>query len=263
MVKVYDLTGQPKEEIKLPKVFSFEYRPDLIQRVVLAIQSHRRQPYGVDTLAGKRTSAHYHGARRVPYAMMNREMARMARTHSGPPALEFTARTVPQARKGRQSHPPKAEKNWYLKINDKERVVALKSAIAASALLELVKKRHNVSDLELPIIVKDEIQHVKKTKELEKIILALNLYSDLKRAKVRKIRAGKGKMRGRRYKNKKSILFVVSQDKGIFNACNNIHGVDACLLKDLNVELLAPGTHAGRLTVWDESCIKKLSEIYG
>lgn len=263
MAKVFNLDGTVAGEIKLPSIFSFEYRPDLIQRAVLSIQSHRRQPYGVNTLAGKRTSAHYHGSRSIPYSMMNREMARMARTHSGPPALEFTARTVPQARKGREAHPPKAEKDWNLKINTKEKKVALKSAIAASAMLELVKKRHNVSDVELPIVISNEIQNVKKTKELEKIILTLNLYSDLERAKNRKVRAGKGKMRGRKYKKKKSILFVVNEDKGIFHAAKNIPGVNICLLKDLNVELLAPGTHAGRLTVWDESSIKKLGEIHG
>lgn len=263
MTKVYDLNGKAISEIKLPKVFSIPYRSDLIQRAVLAIQSHKRQAYGVDPLAGKRTSAHYHGARRIPYSMMNREMARMARSHSSSAAQDFRARFVPQARSGREAHPPKVEKIWGLKINKKERILAVKTAIAATAIYDLVSKRHRIPKLELPLIVTDDIQNIKKTKELEKVLQSLQLSSDLERAKIRKVRPGRGKMRGRRYKKKKSVLFVVNENKGIFNAAKNIPGVDVCLLKNLNAELLAPGTNAGRLVIWDESCIKKLGEIYG
>ena len=113
------------------------------------------------------------------------------------------------------------------------------------------------------MIVEDSIEQIKKTKDLEKIIKTLNLKSDLERAKKRKTRAGRGKMRGRPHKNKKSILFVVSEDKGLVNAAKNLAGVEACLVNNLNSELLAPGTHAGRLTVWSESAIRKVGEIYG
>lgn len=263
MVKVFNLDGTVAGEIKLPSVFSSEYRSDLIQRAVLAIQSHNRQPYGVNILAGKRTSAHYHGVGRGYMAMKNREMARMKRTHGTSPAQEMRARFVPQARSGRQAHPPKVEKIFWQKINNKERILAIKSAIAATVKLELVKSRHNVSDLELPIVVKNDIENVKKTKELEKIIQSLNLYSDIVRARKKKIRAGRGKMRGRKYRKKKSILFVMNEDKGIINACKNVPGVDVCLLKNLNAELLAPGTQPGRLTVWSENAIKNLGEMYG
>jgi large subunit ribosomal protein L4e len=89
------------------------------------------------------------------------------------------------------------------------------------------------------------------------------LKKELERAKIKKIRAGKGKRRGRKYKKKKSILFIVSEDKGISKVVKNIPGSDFSLVKNLNAELLAPGTHAGRLTIWSESAIKKLGEIYG
>ena len=60
-----------------------------------------------------------------------------------------------------------------------------------------------------------------------------------------------------------NILFIVSEDKGISKAIKNIPGTDFSIVRNLNAELLAPGTHAGRLTVWSESAIKKLGEIYG
>ena len=175
MVKVYNLDGSVKDEMKLPKVFSFEHRPDVIQRAVLAIQSNKRQAYGVNPLAGKRTAAHYHGVKATYASMKNREIARMARIHGeGPPGLILTARFVPQARKGREAHPPKVEKIWLQKINNKERELAIKSAIAATSLKDLVLERgHKVSEIDLPIVISDEIEKIAKTKELEKLLLIL------------------------------------------------------------------------------------------
>jgi len=67
-------------------------------------------------------------------------------------------------------------------------------------------------------------------------------------------------MRGRRYVKKKSVLLVVSKDNGVIKAAKNLPGVDAVLVKDLNVELLAPGCHPGRLTVWTKSAVEYLGE---
>jgi large subunit ribosomal protein L4e len=263
MTKTYNVDGSPKGEMKLPNVFSVEYRPDLIKRAVLVIQSNKRQPYGANKLAGKRTAAHYHSRRHGRYTMMNREMARMKRTHGGPPGQQFRARFVPQAVSGRKAHPPKPEKDWKQKINKKERILAIKSAIAATINFDLVKKRHNVKKIELPIIVDDKLETINKTKDLKKAIELLKLKDDLERASKKKVRPGKGKMRGRKYKKKKSVLIVVNNKKEISKAGKNILGVDVCLVKNLNAELLAPGTQAGRLTIWSESAIKRLGEIYG
>ena len=261
---VFDVQGNQKGEIELPKLFNTDFRPDLIKRAVLAIQSHKRQAYGSDKLAGKRTSAHYHGVRRGPHHMMNIERARMSRIHGGPPNLQLTARFVPQAVKGRKAHPPKAEKNWYKKINDKERVFAIKSAIAATALKEIVLKRgHLFDNINLPIVVDDSLQELKKSKNIKELLEKIGLKKELERAKTKKVRAGKGKRRGRKYKKKKSVLFVIFEDKGFFKAAKNIPGVDVSLARNLNAELLAPGTHAGRLTIFTESAIKKIGEIYG
>jgi len=263
MANIYDMQGKQVAEITLPRVFSTSYRPDVIKRVVLAIQSHNRQVYGVDPLAGKRTSAHYHGVRTGPSHMMNRELSRMKRIHGGMPGLEFTARFIAGVVKGRKAHPPKSEKKWDLKINRKENQLAIKSALAATSDYTLVSKRHKISEIELPIIVTDEIQNMKKTKDIEKLTELLKISSDLERAKQKKVRPGKGKMRGRKYKRKKSVLFVVSKDNGITKAAKNLAGVDVVNILNVNAELLAPGTQAGRLTVFDESSIKKLGEMYG
>jgi large subunit ribosomal protein L4e len=262
---IFDAQGNFKGEIDLPKVFSISYRPDLIKRAVLAVQSHNRQPYGVDPLAGKRTSAHYHGVRHYRYAMMNREMARLHRIHNqAPPGLNLTARIAPQARKGREAHPPIIERNFWQKINYKERILALKSAIAATALKDVVVKRgHLVNNIVLPVVIDDSFQEIKKTKQLKLVLEKIGLKEELKRISKKKVRAGRGKMRGRKYKKKKGPLIVVAENKGIMNAAKNMSGVDCCLANKLNAELLAPGTNPGRLAIFTESAVKKLGEMYG
>lgn len=262
MAKIYDLTGNVKGEIKLPAVFKESYRPDLIKRAVLAMHANKRQPFGADTLAGKRTSAHYHGSRHVDgrVMMMNREMARLPRTHRSSAAQNFRARFAPQTRGGREAHPPKVEKIWDQKVNKKEKRLAVCSAIAATAVAELVKKHGHIFELDLPIIVSDDMQAIKKTKDLKKVLLLLKLENELERAKRKKVKAGK--KRGRKYKKKKSVLIVISEDEGIAKAAKNISGVDICQIQNLNAELLAPGAQAGRLVVWSESSIGKLDALF-
>ncbi|HDI06954.1 MAG TPA: 50S ribosomal protein L4, partial [Candidatus Bathyarchaeota archaeon] len=79
----------------------------------------------------------------------------------------------------------------------------------------------------------------------------------------RKIRARKGKLRGRRIKQAAGPLKVIDEDEGIREAARNIPGVDVVRVNDLNAELLAPGTHPGRLTIWTSSAIRRLDELFG
>lgn len=260
-VDILDLEGKPQGKIELPEIFSESFRPDVIRRAVLSLQSQRRQPYGTDELAGLRTSAHYHGRRRYRWTMMMRDMARMPRIHGGSTHMVWRARKVPQAVKGRKAHPPKVEKIWYQKINKKEKTLALRSAIASTGNKEIVKKRgHRVDKIkQLPLVVDDRVESIKKTKDVEKLFLTLGFEDELMRLEKRKVRAGRGKMRGRKYKTKVGPLIVVSEDKGIAKSCKNLLGVDVLNVKNLSVEDLAPGTVPGRLTIWSKSSIEKLS----
>lgn len=262
-VNIYDLNGKVKDQIELPSVFKSEIRQDIIKRAVLAIQSQKRQPYGTDPEAGQRSSAHYHGKRRMRYQMINRDMARVPRLHRTSPHLSFRVRLVPQAVKGRRAHPPKVEKIFKQKINKKELLLALKSGIAATADMQVVKQRgHRIDGLKgLPLILDDKIQKMAKTKDFEKLLLSLGLEEEIKRCKERKERAGKGKMRGRRYKIRKGPLIVVAKDEGISKAAANLPGVDVDLVDQISIENLAPGSHAGRLTIWSKSAIEKLREM--
>ena len=242
---VRDLNGDDAGEVDLPETFDTPYRPDLIQRAVVAAQANRKQAYGADPYAGMRTPAESFGS--------GRGMAHVPRENG-------QGRRVPQTVGGRKAHPPKAEKDQGKRINDKERQLAVQSAIAATADVDLVRERgHQVdSEVELPLVVSDEFEELVKTKEVVSFLEAVGLDADIERADERKVRAGRGKTRGRKYKRPKSVLFVTSAEPS--KAARNLAGADVATAANVSAEDLAPGTHAGRLTVWTESALAEVAE---
>ncbi len=253
-VKAFTLKGKTiKERVTLPSHFDTPYRPDVIKRAVLALQSRRRQPHGVDELAGKRNTAQSwqtgHGRSRMP------------RVKGSGTGAANKAAFAPGTVGGRVAHPPEARKVIVERINTRENRLAIRSAIAASANPEFVKARgHKIDNIpQIPMIVSDKLESVTTTKEVFEALIFLGLGDDLDRASNgRSVRAGKGKMRGRKMKTPKSLLIVVGTDSGISKAARNLPGVDITEVQGLNAELLAPGTHPGRLVVWTRSAIKRL-----
>jgi large subunit ribosomal protein L4e len=253
-VKIFNLEGKSAGKMELPPVFTTPLRPDVIKRAVLAIQSARFQPQGRDPMAGKRTSAESRGT--------GSAMARIPRLKGQSGRAAFAPGTVG----GRQSHPPVSEKKIIKRIPKKEKRLALLSAIAATASKEVVTARgHSIVDVpEIPLVVTNDFESLKQTREVEETLIRLGVLSDIYRVEEsRKVRAGKGKSRGRRVKQAVGPLIVVAEDKGIMKAARNIAGVDVVRVKNLNAEMLAPGTHPGRLTIWTDGAIERLNELYG
>jgi len=177
-----------------------------------------------------------------------------------------TAAFIPSAVGGRNAHPPLAEKKIRKKIPRKEMRLALHSAIAATASKETVASRgHVVDDVpDFPLVVADDLQALNKTKDVKNTFLQLGIWPDVYRVRERrKVRAGRGKGRGRRMKNAVGPLIVINEDKGIAEAARNIPGVNIVTVNNLNVELLAPGAHPGRLTMWTNSALEKLDMLFG
>ncbi len=257
MINVYNINGDTIEKIGIPKVFKTSLRPDIIKRAVLAQQSHNRQPQGRDRLAGKRTTAVSMG---TGYGI-----ARMARVKgSGYPKARQAA-FIPSAVGGRRTHPPLTRKKIFQKINKKERQLAIRSAIAATAHRDLVAARGHIIDKipSLPMVISDDLHKVSTAKELKNIFNKLGLNDEISRVKNSvKIRAGKGSMRGRKRRHGRGPLLVIHEDEGISQGADNFLGIDVTPITDLNVEQLAPGTSLGRLTIWTVSAFKELDNRF-
>ena len=261
-IKVYDPKNTETKSVALPAQFSEPVRSDLVKRAVLALQSIRRQRYGASPEAGKRYSAYLSkrrnsykstygiGQSRTPRKILNRRGTRFY--HVG--AL------APQTVGGRRAHPPKAEKVWTQKINVKERRKAIRSALSATMIKDLVLARGHKVPANFPFALDSSFESLSKTKEVLAALEALGFQEELARASVTSIRAGKGKMRGRKHITKKSFLFVVSKDCPLLKAAANISGADIIPVQSLNAELLAPGTHIGRLTLFTDSALEVLSQ---
>jgi large subunit ribosomal protein L4e len=237
--------GDTDGEIDLPDVFDSEYRPDLIRKAVLAAQANRKQDYGSDEYAGMRTPAESFGSGRGQ-AHVPREGGR--------------GRRVPQTVGGRKAHPPKAEKDQSLSVNDKERQKAIRSAVAATADEDVVRERGHAfdDDVELPVVVSDDFEEVHKTQEAAAMLDELGLHADIDRADEATVRAGRGTTRGRGKRRPTSVLFVTSEEPS--RAARNLAGADVTTALELNAEDLAPGAQAGRLTVWTESAIEEVAD---
>jgi large subunit ribosomal protein L4e len=246
-VNIYSTDGTVKEKIDLPKIFETPYRPDIIKKSFEVTHSNKRQPYGSDPLAGTRHA--------VASVGKGRGMSRVPRLTQGQ-----SAALAPNVVGGRRAHPPKVERIWKEKMNQKEKQLAKNSALAATAVKEMVQNRGHRFDekITVPVVIDDDFEKIKKTKEVIEILEKIGIYTDIERsAHGIHIRAGKGKMRGRRYRTPKSIL-IVSTKNDIVKSSKNLSGVDIAKPHQLNIEHLAPGGIAGRLTVFTKSALTQI-----
>ncbi|NLF33852.1 MAG: 50S ribosomal protein L4 [Thermoplasmatales archaeon] len=246
---IYSVNGQVSGSIDVPVAFETPFRPDIIKKAVLAAAANKRQPYGPNEGSGMRHSVSTWGK--------GRGVARVQRIHDGRKATES-----PNNVSGRRAHPPRPEKIWAQKVNKKELAIARRSALAATADADCVRSRgHQFDDnVSFPIVVEDGLQDIYATSEIYEVLDKIGLGYDLERAKEgRKIRAGRGKMRNRRYRTPVSVLIVVSdRDLPVFKGAKNLPGVQIESVGTLNTTLLAPGGDAGRLTVYTKSAVEKI-----
>lgn len=256
--KIYGAIGLAKKvRIDLPEVFDTPYRPDLIKRAVLAVQSTKRHPKGSKYRAGWTVATSWgpgRGAARTP-----RSHGRRTHHSSRGALVNYTVG-------GRVAHPPKVEKKIIENINKKERVLAIKSALGATTNKDLLIKRgHKAEPFELvPLVFEDEIHDkITKTKEALTLFTKVGLNTDLERVKEGKnIRAGKGKGRGRKYKEPIGPLVITDRESNFSKAIKNIPGIEIVNVEYLNAENLAPGTHAGRLCIWMEKSLEIIGQKY-
>jgi large subunit ribosomal protein L4e len=252
-VPVYSATGEVQGNVRLPDVYRVPVRRDLIHRVFMSEFTAAIQPKGRDPMAGMRTTAVslgiHHGLARVPRVKGSTR-----------------ARLAPFVRGGRLAHPPRVDENIKEEVNKLERLMGTMSALAATAYVDLVRARGHVFEASaVPIVVDSAVlQSVKRTREARELLKKLGVYSDIERAaEGTKIRAGKGKMRGRRYVEPKSVLFVLEDHASPFAiAVKGLPGVDVVEPQLVSVLELAPGGVPGRLTVVTTKSLELLASRF-
>lgn len=258
---ILTIEGKKKTAIDLPKCFSAEIREDIVAKVLEAKKT--KQPYAPSPVAGKQHSAsgkikhrrhvwktHYgQGISRIPRKIISKKGSR----------FNWIGAEVSSTRGGRRAHPPKILSMINTKrINKKELKTALISAISATANeKEMIKRYERLKNKKidnLPLIVEPKLVSL-KTKDLIsslKKILGKDLFELALQKKS--VRAGKGKLRGRKYKSNAGLLLVTGKDEKL-----KTNAFEVVEVKSLGVADLARGG-VGRLTIYTEGAIKEIGE---
>lgn len=146
------------------------------------------------------------------------------------------------------------------------------SAVAASAVAPLLLARgHQIASVpEVPLVVDSALvaeSAVAKTADAVALLKAVGAGAELEKVKgSKKLRAGKGKLRGRRIRQRRGPLVVYDAEtdgKELLNGFRNIPGVETSPVTALNLLQLAPGGHLGRFVIWTSAAFKALDTVYG
>ena len=257
--KVYDMKGKEKKTLDLPRCFSITPRDDVLLKVFEIQKLSQMQPYGIKPGAGAQYSAsgilrhkrhewkttYGKGISRVPRKIMSRNGA----------SFNWVGATVSSARGGRNPHAPKAEKNLFKKINKKELNIAFLSALSGTFNEKSLEKKYG-SKMPLSFVFEESLLET-KTKEFFEILKKLYGEAFDKVLKKKSVRAGKGKLRGRKYKSNAGLLFVIATEEKMSRK-----GISVVRVNELKLSDLAPNGISGRLVCYSENAIKELGERF-
>jgi large subunit ribosomal protein L4e len=261
LVGVYtsDASGKPAAHLTLPAVMTAPIRPDVVHDVHTRMNKNKRQAYSVSKYAGHQTSAESWGT--------GRAVARIPRVSGGGTHRAGQGAFGNMCRGGRMFAPTKTWRRWHVKISVAQRRYALVSALAASAIPSLVLARgHRISEVsEVPLVIDSgSVNLIDKTKNAKELLKNIKAFSDVQKVQdSHKIRRGKGKLRGRRYVQRRGPLLVYNEQGPLVKAFRNLPGVELACVSRLNLLQLAPGGHLGRFVIWTKDAFERLDAIYG
>jgi len=260
VVSVFDpeAAGKVVSNVTLPAVFTAPIRSDVVHDVHTLMAKNARQAYGVYGRAGMQTPAESWGT--------GRAVSRIPRVPGGGTSRSGQGAFGNMCRGGRMFSPNKIWRRWHRKISVAQRRYAVSSALAASAVPALVMARGHRIDAapEMPLVLADSLNRVSKTKDAISILTKCGAYADVEKAKSsKKIHTGVGKMRNRRYTQRRGPMIVYDVSEGLDKAFRNLPGVELTLVDNLNLLDLAPGGHLGRFVIWTKGAFEKLDSIFG
>jgi large subunit ribosomal protein L4e len=259
-IQILDKAGKKIKE-KETGLFEEPIRVDIIAKVVEAEKDW--QPWsprfraGMDRSASGNVTHRRHvwksdrgkGSSRIPKKTLWRRGTQFS----------WEGAIIPSTKGGRRAHPPKSEVNDK-KINKKELLKALRSALSYVSNFEKVKSKYaslegkNIKlENNFPLVIENKAIDL-KTKEfldsLKQILGDLNSIA----IQNKTIRAGIGKMRGRKYKRNAGLLLVLGDKEE-----KRINGIEVVKVNELTVSDLA--SNGARLTMFSETAIEELEKI--
>jgi len=258
-VRGLDANAKVEQYISLPAVFTSPIRADLIQDVHSRLSKNHRQAYAVSKFAGHDYSAESWGT--------GRAVARIPRVSGGGTHRAGQGAFGNMCRGGRMFAPTKTWRRWHRRVAVGQRRYAICSALAASAIPSLLLARgHRVEGIpEVPLVVDNKlIDSITKTKQAVAFLKSIGAYADVEKVIASHgLKAGKGKMRNRRYVQRRGPLVVYSENSACTKVFRNVPGVEVANVARLNLLQLAPGGHVGRFIIWTRDAFEKLNSLYG
>jgi large subunit ribosomal protein L4e len=254
----FDSPDQKSGSTAMPSVFSTPLRPDLVRYIHTNMAKNHRQAYANKSESGYQYSATSWGT--------GRAVSRIPRISGSGTHIGSAGAFGNMCRGGGMFAPTKTWRRWHRKVNVTQKRHAAASAIAASALPALVMARgHRVEEVsELPLVMSQGAEGISKTKKAVELLKKCGLGAELEKVLAsKKIRAGQGKMRNKRYTMRRGPLVIYKEDNGISRAFRAIPGVDLACVSRMNLLQLAPGGTFGRLIIWTEPAFKELQALFG
>ncbi|PIU76004.1 50S ribosomal protein L4 [Candidatus Pacearchaeota archaeon CG06_land_8_20_14_3_00_35_12] len=248
--QILDISGNRKKEVELPSCFEETVREDLIAKSYRVSSLAQRTPNGNWRLSGMEASAHGklshmrgrwktqygHGISRVPRKIMSRSGDR----------FNWVGAFASGTKGGREAHPPKSGKVLSKIISKKERAKALRTAIAALASFEWIKKKYSTLNkkemlekfkiMSFPIILESKINEIKKTKEL--VIVLKKILNDF-------------------YESDKKILIITNNKSNL----KKMNAVEVTTPKEMNILQIANGGVPGRIAIFTEDAIEEMQKM--
>jgi large subunit ribosomal protein L4e len=257
-LQITGIDGSKKSEFN-SDIFDGEIREDIVQKIVEIERLEEKQPYAPYILAGMDTSAsgNVKHNRHVWKTDRGKGLSRYPKKRLSDKGERFVwvAAAIPGVKGGRRAHPPKVIRSEW-KINKKERLCGLLSALAMAASEEMLKKKYSsLKDqkltVKLPIIVDEKILSLKAKEFFVAIDKMLGETLANIAVQQKEVRAGKGKMRNRTYKKNAGMLLVIGNSEE-----RKISGVDVAKAKDLKLKDLA--VNGARLVMFTEKAVKDI-----
>ncbi len=257
-LSILNKEGNKIKEIQT-KLFEEPIREDLIRKVVEAERIWH--PYSTKLYAGMNRSAsgNVRHKRHSWKSDRGRGLARIPKKAFWRRGTQFSweGAIVPSTRGGRRAHPPKGKIN-IKKINKKEYKKALLSTLSyITSVKEIKNKYQSLKDKKiennLPIVYDEEILSLRTKDFIESL---KKILGELKEVSIQKknIRAGRGKLRGRKYKKNAGLLLVIGKKEDI-----KIKGIEVVNSNELTVSHMAK--NGARITAFTENAIIELENF--